>query len=154
MNLSHVLGLITPVLFLNILLLIVLGKTSDRVGSHKQMMWSALGLMVVAYPIFVLLNQATYLSVILAHLVMVTFTAGFVAPSHAVMMACFKPEYRYSGVAISFSIGMTAFGGTSPVLFLYLINKTGWVYAPVPFLMFYALFGFVGVWQAKRKLQK
>jgi len=51
------------------------------------------------------------------------------------IISLFTPEQRFSGVAFSYNLGIAAFGGTSPIISRWLVEKTGLFYAPAFYIM-------------------
>ena len=67
------------------------------------------------------------------------------APLNAYMVSLFPHQYRYSGFGISFNIGISLFGGTTPLVLMWLVNKTGNFIAPAWYYVFGAFVGLVSL---------
>ncbi len=63
------------------------------------------------------------------------------APLNAYMVSLFPHQYRYSGFGVAFNIGVSLFGGTTPLVMLWLVNKTNNFISPAWYYMFGAIIG-------------
>lgn len=92
----------------------VAGHLADRYGLVRVMSVGALFQIVWAFPYFGLINTgsvvALYIAVFLAY-VGLSFVFG---PMAAYYVSLFRPEHRYSGVALSYNLGAVLGGGLSP----------------------------------------
>lgn len=92
----------------------VAGWLADKYGLLRVMMAGALFQIVWAFPYFWLFDSRSvgliYLAVIVAYIGL-SFVFG---PMAAFYVSLFKPEYRYSGVALSYNLGAVLGGGLSP----------------------------------------
>src|SRR5690606_24013201 len=62
--------------------------------------------------------------------------AGLVSGcSYIFVLSLFSPEERFSGVAFSYNLGIALFGGTSPIISLWLVETTGLAYAPSAYII-------------------
>ncbi len=104
------------------------GKLSSRVGPHRLVRW-ALGLLcVVSLPLYLLMS--TLPGIFVAQGLLVALLALYLCNLPAIFHDLFPTEVRYSctGLVINFSVAL--FGGTTPLLVNYLLEKTSW--APLP----------------------
>lgn len=109
------------------------GWMSDKVGRKPVLMGAALAFMVFAYPLFSALEGSP--TVALFAQISLSFLMGmFFAPIPATLVELFPMKVRYSGLAISHSISMAAFGGTAPLVATWLIHTTGNNAAPALYL--------------------
>lgn len=92
----------------------VAGRLADRFGMVRVMATGALFQVVWAFPYFWMLNSGNvallYLAVVSAYIGL-SFTFG---PMAAYYVSLFRPEHRYSGVALSYNLGAVLGGGLSP----------------------------------------
>lgn len=92
----------------------VAGWLADRYGLIKIMAIGAIFQMLWAFPYFWLFDTKNlgllYLAVVVAYIGL-SFVFG---PMAAFYVTLFKPEYRYSGVALSYNLGAVLGGGLSP----------------------------------------
>ncbi|MBI3951635.1 MAG: MHS family MFS transporter [Acidobacteria bacterium] len=102
----------------------IMGGLSDRVGRKPILISGCLGVAVLAYPLFHLLSQGTFLHGLAAQL-------GFVIPISMLqgtipttMVEIFPTRARYSALSIAYNIAFAVFGGTAPLVATKLISAT------------------------------
>ena len=120
----------TAVLALLILLDIFFGWLSDKVGRKPLMLISAIGLMCFSYPLYVVIAHGSFLAVIIAQVIFAILAASFQGPLLAITLDLIPVAVRYSLGSLSYSLGYSIFGGTAPIVAIYLITKTSNVAIP------------------------
>jgi MHS family proline/betaine transporter-like MFS transporter len=128
------------------------GHWSDKTDRPRIMLWTALLFLVTSYPVFWLM--VAYPSVATA-----VFAVGWlnlvkggysgVLPS--LMSEQFPVETRAVGVAFSYSISVTIFGGFAPLFATWLIAQTGDPLSPSFYLMATALLSLVALLVIRRR---
>jgi MHS family proline/betaine transporter-like MFS transporter len=132
------------------ILLPLMGSLADRVGKAKLMIWVASLSIFLAYPLFSILEKdLSLLNVILVQGVLALITAGFGAPSIALLATFFPVHERYSGVGFGYALGGALLGGTTPLILASLVKWSGSSVAPAFYLMFSGLLGVVCVMCAR-----
>lgn len=106
------------------------GLLSDRLGRRVVMAAGALALAIAAYPLFDLMSDGTFASVLVGEVVLMLLVIVFAGPSTPTFTELFGTATRYSGVAVGYGLGMALFGGTAPLLATGLIKWTGSDLAP------------------------
>jgi len=112
----------TIALIFFVLLIPFQGMMSDRFGRRPMIITSAVGFVVLTYPLFWLLRAATFPAVLLVELIGVFFlsmTSGSIA---TVLSEQFPPEVRVTGIAFPNSLAVALFGGTAPLLATYFLK--------------------------------
>lgn len=136
--LTNSLGIVSFGTIVYIFLVPAIGYFVERIGIRKIMILSAIATIVLIYPIFWILTVTTDLyTVLIITILLVVLTATFHAPINFYMASLFPPSCRYSGVALSYSIGMAIFGGTTSMILASLVY---WTNNPL-FCVFYVIFG-------------
>jgi len=94
----------------------IAGMISDRIGRTTHMIAFCLLLLVSAFPAFLILTRTpTPMVIILVVLCLGTMKALYFGPLAALMSELFPPVTRGTGLGLSYNIGVTVFGGMSPV---------------------------------------
>lgn len=128
-----------------VVLITFVGRLSDRVGRRPVYAVSAIGMILLAVPSFLLLKaHGTWLP-ILGVLILATLLAGFAAPSAATLPALFPTAVRYAAMGIGFNIAVAAFGGTTPLVTAALVDVTGNDLVPAYYLIAAGIIGLVTV---------
>ena len=114
----------------------IAGRQADRFKRRKPLLYVVTGLaLLTVYPAFLLLSQAnSWLCVVAITLLILPLAIGL-APSMAMLMEAFPREQRVTGLSIIYSLGVTLFGGFSPLLVTWLIGVTGNPLTPALYLM-------------------
>lgn len=123
-------------LVLIVVLAPVFGAWSDRVGRRPIMLVSALGILLVSWPLlFWLTNQPGAFNLVLAQIVFAVLIAGFSGPAPAAMAELYPPAMRSTGLSIAYNLAVTIFGGFAPFITTWLIARTGSALAPSWYVM-------------------
>ncbi|MEU6642718.1 MFS transporter [Saccharomonospora sp. NPDC046836] len=109
-----------------IVMIIVAARLSDRIGRKRVMLGGAVGAVVLAYPIMLLLESgqvwALFLALFLGLSVIQGFTAG---PYGAFAAELYPTRIRYSGTSIGYQTAATLGAGFTPMLAAALILAAG-----------------------------
>ena len=121
------------------------GALSDRYGRLKVITPTAILILFFAYPAFAWLAAAPSLfRLIIMQAGLCILTAAYIGVLPALMAELFPPRYRGSGLAISYAVAVTLFGGFAPFIITALIEQAGPVRAPSFYLISAALISLVG----------
>ena len=112
------------------------GSLSDRIGRKRLVLASCLGFILFTYPLFAVLaanpTLITYLFVQFSGAVLYGLVFG-VLPT--LLAELFPTKVRYIGISLSFGIAIMSFGGFTPFINTYLVEKTGSIIAPAFWVM-------------------
>lgn len=93
------------------------GWLSDRIGRKRLYYIGVIGMALVAFPFFWLLNMHTFPAMLLAMLLALPLCHGAMIAAQPCLMAdLFPVEVRYTGLALGHEIGAVISGGISPML--------------------------------------
>lgn len=111
------------------------GALSDRLGRKTMLIAASLCFIVLTVPLFMLLDHAGFLTLILIQIVfgaLLTLNDGTLA---SFLSEIFPTRVRYSGFAFSYNMANALFGGTAPFIATWLISVTGSKLAPAWYLV-------------------
>lgn len=124
----------------------LVGRLSDRIGRRPLVLASALGLTVLAYPIFLLMNTGNYLA-ILAGLIMLAALVAVTAVMDVVLLVeVFPASIRSTGAAVGHNLALAILAGPGPFVAAALIRWThnpnipAWYLAGISFICFVILY--------------
>lgn len=127
------------------------GLLAEKIG-RRPLMWTSLVLLLVTiYPAFsIVVNHpdATMLILLVGWLALLKSVYFATVPS--MMADLFPVSTRASGMAISYNIAVTVFGGFAPLICSLLITATGTSLAPGYYLMALAIVSSVALIYTKR----
>jgi MFS family permease len=120
-----VLATVIVISLLQIAVLAISAKISDRVGRVKIYTLGAVGLLVWAIPLFLLIDTATLPGLIVASFVCSLFLSIMYGPQAALFAELFTPEMRYNGASMGYQIAAVFGGGLAPFIMVLLLESTG-----------------------------
>jgi MHS family proline/betaine transporter-like MFS transporter len=150
------LPLITAIALDFLILIVVLvltpfmGKVSDRWGHRKIAQYSAIGFIILSYPLYILLNQGLLICQIIAVLVFAVLFASYSAPVPVLCCDLFPTAVRVSGIALGANISVAFLAGFSPFAATYLIRKFQDPNIPAYFLIGAAIVSFLCLMNLKK----
>ncbi|MFI0773306.1 MFS transporter [Streptomyces sp. NPDC021212] len=131
----------------------VVGHLSDQFGRTRIMLIFGTLILALVYPSLAFLIAAPSFAVILGVMFLVgVLKAGYFAPLPAMMAELFPVTSRATGLAVSYNIAVMLFGGTTPLVIVWLVDVTGSKLAPTFYLMFLAVLSLSCVVFARRRL--
>lgn len=120
------------------------GRASDRVGRKPLWYASAIGFIVLSWPMFWLMSRGSWLLTVVGFAVLGLLLVFQLATISATFPALFPTQIRYAGFAISYNISTSLFGGTAPFVNDFMIPRTN-AYWPAFYMMAAAVIGLVAL---------
>jgi MHS family proline/betaine transporter-like MFS transporter len=112
---------------------------ADRIGHLRVITIGVVLMLLLSFPIFYLLASANIAWITAGMVLMSVLIATAFAPMNAYMVELFPETCRYSGFGVAFHIGISLFGGTTPLVLMWLVEKTGNFMAPAYYYVWGAL---------------
>lgn len=124
---AEIMGINTALLGLDFCALPFFGWLASKTSREKIMLIASLGVALFAIPLFLLLENATFMRVVGVRICFVILGVAFFAPFHAWMQDLVPAPYRYSIISFGYALGSQAIGGPTAALSLWCFQKTGMV---------------------------
>jgi MHS family proline/betaine transporter-like MFS transporter len=121
------------------------GWLTDKIGRRPVMISAALAFACFGYPLFLGFAADGILIPLLCHVSLGIILGFYFAPIPAVLVEIFPASARYTGISIAHNLAMSVFGGTLPVVALFLIQFTGHHAIPAFYLLFAATLSIFGL---------
>lgn len=139
-------------LFANAFMMIVTYITGVIANKHNHytimsicLLWTIL----ITSTGYYLISNHLYVSV--SVILLATLPGIFAALAPLLMSQLFPMEVRLTGVALSYNLGHTIFGGMAPIIIIWLINKFGSVaIAPIGYFLLVSLISLIATICAKK----
>ncbi|KPC57535.1 Major facilitator superfamily permease [Pseudomonas amygdali pv. morsprunorum] len=104
----------------------LVGRLADRVGPFRPMLFGAGLTVICAYPLFYMLTQYPSLpALVAAQIVIALLLACHAACASTVLSKLYPTTFRATGVGFSYALGVSVFGGFTPLIVTALLSKTG-----------------------------
>lgn len=106
------------------------GWLSDRFGRRPLLLISTIGFALLSWPVLALMGVGSVVAIYGGWVVLAVLLALFSGPGPAALAEMFPTGVRYSALSIGYNIAVAAFGGTAPVLAVWVIKVTGVTTSP------------------------
>ncbi|WP_068088469.1 glycine betaine/L-proline transporter ProP [Novosphingobium rosa] len=138
-------GLLLIVLVMLVLmpLNILGGLFSDRLGRRPMVIGACAAILLLAIPCMHLIASGNDALIFLGLMVLGLALVCFTSTMPSTLPALFYTPVRYSALSIAFNISVTLFGGTTPLVTAWLVERTGDPMMPAYYMMGAALIGLV-----------
>ncbi|WP_246797398.1 glycine betaine/L-proline transporter ProP [Burkholderia perseverans] len=144
-NETHGLLLVLLVMVLMMPMTLAAGRLSDAVGRKPVMLAGCIGLIALSIPALMLIRTGEMLPVFGGLMILGVLLSCFCGVMPSALPALFPTEIRYGALAIGFNISVSLFGGTTPLVTAWLVDRTGNLMMPAYYLMGAAVIGAVSV---------
>lgn len=139
LSLSKATFIVTLSLAVDALLEPFMAILADRIGHLRVITIGVVLMLLLSFPIFYLLASADIVCITAGMVLMSVLIATAFAPMNAYMVELFPETCRYSGFGVAFHIGISLFGGTTPLVLMWLVEKTGNFMAPAYYYVWGAM---------------
>ena len=96
---------------------------SDRVGRKPIMMTGAIGMIVLAYPLIWMMHHHNDAMILTGQIGLALVLATYIGPVPATLTEMFSSKIRVTAVSVGYNITFAIFGGTTPMVAVWLIEK-------------------------------
>lgn len=103
-----------------------LAVLSDRLGRRKPFLVATpLALMVLAIPMYRLVLSGSFALIMAAYVLLGVIMAPSLATIATAIAEAFPTKVRYSGLSLAYSVAVSIFGGSTPLILSSLVESTG-----------------------------
>lgn len=113
----------------------VAGWLSDRYGRKKIMLTGAVGLIVLIVPYYLILSYHNSVLALFAQLLLTIPLGLYTGVTPTVIVELVPTAIRFSAATLGYNLGAALFGGTAPLLSMWLIHVTGSLLSPGLYLV-------------------
>jgi MHS family proline/betaine transporter-like MFS transporter len=122
------------------------GRLSDRIGRRPLVLGSAIGLAVLAYPIFLLLNTGNFVAILVGLILLAALVAVTAVMDVVLLVEVFPASVRSTSAALGHNLALAVLAGPGPFIAVALIqwthnpNVPAWYLAGISLLCFVILY--------------
>lgn len=132
---------------------LVVGWLSDKIGMRKIY---AILLILISSTSFYMMNifeTGSFEFVVFAHILLSIFAAAYIGPEPALQASMYPTRVRSTALSISYNLATSIFGGTTPMVLLYLLKETGGVESWAWYVIFCCAMSITGLlfWKNRMK---
>jgi MHS family proline/betaine transporter-like MFS transporter len=146
--------LTVPVLIVMSASLPLVGRLSDRIGRRPVYALAIGSTLVLMVPAFAIMQLGQVWAVLLALALVAVPVAFYVGIAASALPALFPTASRFGGMAISYNLAVSLFGGTTPLFAQSLIDLTGNTFMPAFYIMFFALLAGIALLAMRESAQR
>lgn len=126
---------------------------SDIYGRRLVLGLTAIGFLIVAYPMFYLMLHGDFMQILLGQTLFAICVGFYIGPVPALLVEIFPTRIRYTGMSLSYNFAAAAFGGTAPMICHWLIDATHNVYSISAYVVVCALVSLVSLYFYKERFR-
>lgn len=128
------------------------GWVADRIGRKPVLISGLLGMVLLSWPLFWLMHHTSGTFIFLGQLGFALIFAWIYGVNPAVQGEILPYHVRVSGFSIAYSLCLALFGGTTPLIAAYLVERTADDFAPVWYLITLAVVSLAAaIWTPETK---
>lgn len=131
------------VTFVYSLSILLFGFLSDRINKIKLMMTAYLLVISLAYPLFIFILHGNLFSQFFGQAILSFLVGMILGPLSSVAVYAFPTNIRYSGMSLTLNIPGSIFGGTAPIVCIWLTQIFHNPAAPAFYIIFAAILSVV-----------
>ena len=121
------------------------GTISDRIGRKPVLLVSAIAAILFAYPLLMLINIGTLWIALACQFAFAAIVGTYSGTAPSTMAEMVPSHVRVTGTSLGYNLCMALFGGTTPMITVFLIKVTGTDMAPAFYIMLAAAISFAVV---------
>lgn len=114
---------------------------ADKYGLISIIKKGLITALVLIFPLFYLFTFKSPVLITLSIIGISLLIAFFCAPMNAYLVSLFPKEYRYSGLGLSFNLGISILGSPTPLILFALIQTTHSLVSPALYYFFATIIG-------------
>lgn len=127
---------------------------SDKYGRRKVLGGAALAMLFLTYPLFQVIGSGDIVEIAIAQAIFASIIGFYLGPIPAALVELFPTSVRFSGMSMSYNMAATLFGGTAPMVAVWLTHETGDPLSIAFYIMLCNFFSCVALWKYKDRYKE
>lgn len=103
--------------------IVAFAYVSDRIGRKRLIIPGAIAIILFSYPLFWLMHHHDETMILAGEIGLAIIAAAYMAPIPAALTEMFPRNIRVSAVSVGYNLAYAIFGGTVPMVAVWLIKK-------------------------------
>ena len=121
---SDAMDINTIALVVMLVLIPFVGALSDKVGRKTVLAIGAAGFLLLSYPLILLMHEPVFLRILAGQIGFAVLVAFLLGAGPANLSEMFPSRVRVSAMSVGYNVSMAIFGGTTPMIAAWLLNRT------------------------------
>ena len=126
---------------------------SDRFGRRPLLLTGTVGMAVMAFAMFPLLDTRNYALMLLGHLLVTVFQSMNLGPIATFFVELFETRVRYTGATMGYQAGTIIAGGSALIIATYLLDLTGSGLSIAAYIAVMCVLSFVAIYAGAETYQ-
>src|SRR5919107_22938 len=126
---------------------------SDRFGRRPLLLTGTVGMAVMAFVLFPLLDTRSYPLMLLGHLLVTVFQSMNLGPIATFFVELFETRVRYTGATMGYQAGTIIAGGSALIIATYLLDLTGSGLSIAAYIAVMCVLSFVAIYAGAETYQ-
>mgnify|MGYP001576407795 FL=1 len=102
----------------------VFGALSDKVGRKLLLLFGSGGAVLLGYPLIVLMHHVDFAMVMMGQIGFAILLAAYLSGIPATLTEMFPSRVRVSALSVGYNISLAIFGGTTPLVATWIIERS------------------------------
>jgi len=102
----------------------VFGALSDKVGRKALLLFGSGGAVLLGYPLIVLMHHVDFMMIMVGQIGFAILLAAYLSAIPATLTEMFPSRVRVSALSVGYNIGLAIFGGTTPLVATWIIERS------------------------------
>ncbi len=132
----------------------IMGGLSDKVGRRAMIGSCGVLYLILGYPLYILVGNATFQSLLIAQLIVACIQSLYTGTIPVILSEMFPTRIRYTALSVSYGFSVAIFGGFAPFAATWMINSTGSPLSPAFLVMVAGFASAVAIWSMKEPMNQ
>jgi MHS family proline/betaine transporter-like MFS transporter len=130
-----------------VILIPLAGLVSDRIGRKPVLYACQIGTILIAWPAWYLMHEPDLGLILVGQLMLAALSALGWAMTIPIMIEILPAKVRCTAAGLGYNLSMALFGGTTPLVAAYLVERTGDDFTPIYYVIAASAIACLAIWR-------